>query len=672
MRVTTWTTEGLQGDQGGVLVIVVLWFPVVLVMFIFVVDVGHWFVHKRHLQMQADAGALAAGGAFRFPCSDGPIEASVRNYAGDPNAPGPIYNQLGPPTDPANVHVLVNSAKFWNEGGVNGSDGGPPCATSMVDVKITEADLPLFFGNVIPDFDVVPAINAHARVEIQELASARGALPVAVPDVYPQSAKATFIDESTGQPLACGAGPCSTPLTNIGFVDGLSIWDNASAPLSVPISTDNIGLRVALSGGASTTCGDPLVECYDLADPGRGLVYVRGWSPVPLGAGAQPIPLARSVELVNGSCSDPYFSSVAFSCTIGVRATVDFGVADPLASPPAAKVRATVSGVTKSLTYVSGNVWQSAAADYFPVAPNAGPQPVTLEWEENAGQMTIAGRLETCKTGGGNKCKGTFGQVQRTFSATEAMSGPIKLAQVWEAGSFWANSFEIGTTHELTVKVGVVGNLESAQSVGDPIVSLRVVGGSQNQSLDCDPVLATLKDELAQGCTPLYTRNEGTPCPGNAAALWATPQPWPCVAVQTGTARNQVAAGLNKRILGAEKPTSCTAPNNWADFEDPGLDSADPRILQVFLTPFGSFSGSGGDTKPVTLFATFYVTGWTAQGGGFANPCQGNGDDPVPNNDEGVIVGHFINYIDALNEGGGSGDLCDLGGFETCVAVLTE
>jgi hypothetical protein len=143
--------------------------------------------------------------------------------------------------------------------------------------------------------------------------------------------------------------------------------------------------------------------------------------------------------------------------------------------------------------------------------------------------------------------------------------------------------------------------------------------------------------------------------------------------VQTGQATNQVAQGLNLRILGSEKPSTCTSPNNWALFDtEDGLPAGDPRVLQVFLTPFGSFSGSGSNTVPVTGFATFYVTGWTAQGGGFANPCQGNGDDPVPDNDAGVIVGHFIKYIFVLNEGGGSGELCDFNAFESCVAVLTE
>jgi hypothetical protein len=213
--------------------------------------------------------------------------------------------------------------------------------------------------------------------------------------------------------------------------------------------------------------------------------------------------------------------------------------------------------------------------------------------------------------------------------------------------------------------------------VNDPVVSLRVIGGSQNQSLDCDPAASKLKDELAFGCVPQYAKNTGTACPGSVTTLWGSPQPWPCVAVQTGSATNQVPAGLNQRVLGSEKPSVCPplgqpGHNNWSMFEDPGLPPGDPRIVSVFLTPFGSFDGSGNTTVPVTNFATFYVTGWTAQGGGFANPCQGNGDDPVPGDDAGFIVGHFIKYVFALNSGGGSGELCDFTSFGSCVAVLTQ
>jgi Putative Flp pilus-assembly TadE/G-like len=662
VRRTSGTSSGIvvavKEEQGGVLVMVALLLPILIMFVSFVVDVGNWFEHKRHLQLQADAGALAGGGSFYLPCADSTVEGEARKYAGDPTQVE-RYNQQVAHTQDANVHVLINSTDFWNNGGVDYSDGGPPCAAKMVDVKITESNLPFFFGL---GANFVPAINAHARVEIQALRTAGGALPVGVPDVNPTSARAWFVNENTGEVLA------STALTNGAPSGGLSIWDNSASPVSVPINGAHIGVRVAFSGGTSTTCGDPLVECYDLGS-GNGIVHAGGWSAS--GSGAQPNPpLARSVTLFPGiGCTDPYFSNG--SCTLGVRAEVDFG-GDPTAV--GAKLEATVGGTTHPLTYSAATgLWESTGANFFNVDAGVGPVQVALDWEETIGTVGA----ETCKTTGGNKCDGTFGIVQRAFSATEARSGPIKLAQIWESGSFWANSFEQGTAHDLVVKVGIVANLQNAQSTSDPVVALRVIGGSQNQSLDCDPNWPNLKSELATGCRPQYTKNTGTVCPDSVAVLWSSPQPWPCVGLQTGGATNQVPAGLNLRVLGSEKPSVCPplgepGHNNWSMFEDPGLPPGDPRIVQVFLTPFGSFDGSGSTTVPVTDFATFYVTGWTAQGGGFANPCQGNGDDPVPNDDAGYIVGHFIKYIFALNSGGGSGELCDFTSFGSCVAVLTH
>ncbi len=643
-----------EGERGAALVLVAIWLPVLFGFMVFVADVGNWFVHKRHLQMQADAGALAGGGSFTVPCSDTPIVAGARKYAGDPGAPAAYNPQV---SNQANVHVLVNSTSYWNQGGTDYSDGGAPCSAKMVDLKLTEADLPLFFG-LIPGLSVVPAINAHARVAIQQLSYASGSLPIAVPDVDPTRAKATFINEATGAVLA------TTPLSNTGVANGLSIWDNTAVPLSVPVSSSQIGVRITLSGGASMTCGDPLVDCYD-AGSANGIVYVRGWSSS--GSGAQPNPpLARDVTLVPGTCADPYFSSASSTCTIGVSAVVDFGTSDPLAVVGAG-VTAVVGGATNKLDYNPANGrWESTGNNFFSVNPGVGPLPVELKWTETKGTVTGQG---LCKNGG-NACKGTFGTVQRTFSASDPRSGPIKLAQVWEGGSFWANSFQSGSTHDLVVKIGLVPTLQNAQNVNDPIVTLRVVGGSQNQSLDCDPNYSNLYQELAFGCRPRYTTNNGTICPPTASVLWASPEPWPCVAIQTGGATNQVPKGLNLRVLGNEKPSICTSPNNWSSF--PNLPAGDPRVLNVFITPFGSFGGSGSGVVPVTKFGTFYLTGWTGSGSGFANPCQGNGDDPVPNGDAGNIVGHFIKYIYVLNDGGGSGDPCDFNSFGSCISVLTE
>jgi hypothetical protein len=666
LRVTSLNSIGgtLGSERGAVLPWFALWLPVLILFLVFVVDVGHWFEHKRHLQLQADAGALAGGGVFTIPCSDATVETTARKYAGDPNAAAP-YNTQVPPTDPTNVHVLINSTQYWNEGGSNYSDGGGPCATKMVDVKITEADLPLFFR--IPGlFNAVPAINAHARVQIQALSYlGGGALPIAVPDVDPNQAKAIFVNEETGAVLA------TTPLTNTGSANGLSIWDNSAAPVSVSIPSSQVGVRIALSGSAaSTTCGDFLVDCYDAGSP-DGIVYIRGWSSA--GSGAQPNPpLAREVTLIPGTCADPYFSSATATCTIGVSAVVDFGGLPTTAT----EVTATVDGATKSLDYdATSGRWTSTGAKFFSIDPNEGPVTVEVKWEEKSGTITGLG---TCRATGSNPCKGTFGVVQRVFSNMDDRSGPIKLAQVWENGLFWANSFERDTTHQLVVKVGLTPNLQNAQDVNDPVVTLRVVGGSRNQSLDCEPPnfpgspisKTNLYEELAYGCEPDYTVNNGTPCPATASTLWSSAEPWSCVAVQTGSSTNQVPRGLNLRILGDEKPATCTSPNNWSQF--PNIPAGDPRVLNVFITPFGSFSGSGSGTVPVTKLGTFYVTGWTASGSGFKNPCEGNGDDPIPGGDAGNIVGHFIKYIYGLNNGGGSTQTCDFNSFGSCIAVLTE
>ena len=472
---------------------------------------------------------------------------------------------------------------------------------------------------------------------------------MAVPDIDPKVGRVFFIDETNGTVLA------STPLTKTGFDStlGLATWDNASAPASVSVNSSRIGVRVALGGGSSTTCGDNLVECYDLGSS-NGIVFVRGYSTSGSGAPPNP-PIARDVTLFSGSCPDPYFNVLGASCSIGVNAQVDFGGVSPSAD-------AKVSAVGRR--------------DRAPAPVRRRPRQVDLDLR---GQQLLHGRTgrrpapgraqvggeragtiggNNCTTTGGNKCKGTFGTVQRTFSGSLARSGPIELAKIYEGGVYGANSFALGTTHNLVVRIGIKGNLQEAQSVSDPLVELRVTGGSQNQSIDCDPNLPNLRDEIEQGCAPLYAINNGAACPPTASTLWATPQPWDCVAIQTGGAVGQLEQGMKHRILGGS--SSCVSPNNWSSF--PNLPPDDPRIVPVFVTPFGTFQGSGNEVVPVSNFATFYVTGW------FSSPCSG--DDPVP--DKGYVVGHFIKYIFALNNGGGSGELCNFNAFGSCIAVMTD
>jgi hypothetical protein len=120
----------------------------------------------------------------------------------------------------------------------------------------------------------------------------------------------------------------------------------------------------------------------------------------------------------------------------------------------------------------------------------------------------------------------------------------------------------------------------------------------------------------------------------------------------------------------------CKNAIHWVDSNGDGkitipedIALSDPRIVSVFVTPFGAFSGSGTNVVPITNFASFYVTGFSKNGGGQGDPCPLA--DPVPGKTGGWIVGHFIKYVDTIG-GVGTGETCDFNSFGTCVAVLTK
>jgi hypothetical protein len=639
-----------DGERGAALVIVVIWLPVLLVMLMFVVDVGNWFVHKRHLQMQADAGALAGGGVFQFPCSDPAIIGETRNYAGDPAAASP-YNLQIAPTQQSNVHVLINSTTYWNKGGSDFSDGGMPCATKFVDVKATEANLPWYLR-----LAVVPAINAHARVSILQKNGGAGSLPIAVPDSNPVAAAAIYVNEANGAVIA--TQPLTTTQTVTANGESLTLWTGPA--VSANIQSAHTGVVVALaglngwvpSGTLGQICNQVLVECYQggEAGPWVGLSHIQGYSTA--GTGSPSAPILRDVSLYPVGCTDDsaaYFLLHA-GCSVGVKAKVDFG-----ANPQPAGAQVKVAGLgcpnggpnpkgcvmSYQTTGPNAGYWLSDGSNGYPII--GATSSITLNWGTSAGG-------------------GSFANVQRSYVASTTSSGAIDYVVLAD------NTLSFGT-HTVNAAVAIKGSLQAnATSVSDPVVHLKITGGgSLNQSLDCDPNISTLRDEIAYGCVPQYVKNTGQACPASNASLWNDPstQPWNCVRVSTGNAAGQVNQGLTTRIQNGSN--SCVSPNNWSSF--PNIPSGDPRIVPVFLVPFGAFSGSGSNNVvPVTGFATFYVTGWSqGNGGAQGDPCPGA--DAV--NGGGEITGHFIKYVESVNTGGG-GAACDFNAFGTCVAVMTE
>ena len=154
-----------MSERGGVLVMVALWLPVLVVMLTFVVDVGNWFVHKRHLQTQADAAALAAARDFNSCPNNTPITDKAAQYSQD------LYNAQIGGTPGARVHLLINSKTFYNQPGGRRRHGGTRRRARPDDRRQDDRDRPAVVLPAVPALlgavgAKVPYINAQARVSI--------------------------------------------------------------------------------------------------------------------------------------------------------------------------------------------------------------------------------------------------------------------------------------------------------------------------------------------------------------------------------------------------------------------------------------------------------------------------------------------------------------------------
>ena len=225
-------------QRGSVVVLFAFLLPVLLLTLALAIDVGNWFVHRRHLQMQADAAALAGGARFGdcfspdagvSGAADTTIESAATRYAGNASS---TYNfQIG--GGAARVTTLFNSRTFAAGGPpADDTETGGPCETPhlMLDVKQTETDVPYILGSLVDAIvpgspTIVPAINARARVQLKKATILSGMLPLAVPDVNPRHVTATFVNETAGGTLI--AGPLD--LTKGASAGGINYWSGVPA-----------------------------------------------------------------------------------------------------------------------------------------------------------------------------------------------------------------------------------------------------------------------------------------------------------------------------------------------------------------------------------------------------------------------------------------------------------
>jgi hypothetical protein len=672
-------TWNLGSERGAVLVIVTAFMVAAIALVTLVIDVGHWFEHKRHLQAQVDAGALAAGGYFNGcfgtdkAAANQTIENVARKYAGATNSPptGPI-GPTGPPVynaqvnNQANVTVLLNSTNYAHAGGTNNSDpAGSPCAAGYIDVKATDANVPWFFAK-----NLVPAIDAHARVSALQIGSLNGSLPLAIEDVNPLAVGALFVNEDIANFKTTAAAVLATQALTAGAAQTLNgqnlvAWTGGPRQVSIPSRSpeSDIGVVIALcsnqslcgpskgnawlSGTVSAVCSQLYVTCD--ASNQSGLQFIHAYSTT--GTGSSTAPIVRNVTLTSGGsggCTDdsaPYFLLNA-GCKVGAQAEVDFGVGgDPSRTVAKGGLGATVKVGGCSLSWVSTtgttSAWSKSAC--ITVSSGAGQDPLDLVWSTTAGGTHTVPEVARPFASG-------------TFFTSSSGSYPVAYAQISRgagcAGGV-GNSVPFGT-NSFCVGVGILGNLKVAADTTDPTQLLKFIGGDRTGAIDCGwgTGANALRDAIQFGCKIPVQRNSGEVCP-NATS------PVDCLQTDSGGKVGPTRQGMNARFA----PGNVCPANNWNLY--PNLPSGDPRVVPLIITLYGAIAGAW---IPVTDFAAFYVTGWD----GAPGSCNGINESAPSGAGNGTIWGHFIVYVGDLGNSTGGSTCTFSASLSPCIPVLTQ
>lgn len=378
-------------ESGQVVVFFALFLTILFGIGAIVIAIGNWYTHARHLQTKADAGALAGGGLWAFPCGpdiDQRIENEARRYIGPhTRADGTLYTattfnpQVGG-VSADRIRAILNGSAWYDDDtpSAGAADrvqpAGSICESMTLDVKLTEDNsFPLF--SLMP---LYPDLKRKARVEIQEAEGLTGLLPIAVRAPEPLSVAAVFYDENTGQIRAVRYFVKNSSIA--GLPGGLQGWTTlnpedpnawaAFAPTSetgVVIATSYRGAcntnlpqgntRIATTSapcfedqGFSTVnqlCNQgtttQIVQCYPASGswPNQtvtsGLHFIRGYPSTTPGTGP---PGLEGAHLEYLSCSYFWYHPNA-ACQARLSVTLDLGdlLGDyPNPNPPPPQIRA--------------------------------------------------------------------------------------------------------------------------------------------------------------------------------------------------------------------------------------------------------------------------------------------------------------------------------------------
>lgn len=470
-----------------------------------------------------------------------------------------------------------------------------------------------------------------------------------------------------------------------------------------------LGVEVRVAGKVDTTPDIDGPTCAQLvstkyADCWTDLTEIRDWKDGDADTGQ---PVFRNVHHFNAvpSCQyDPYFTRVA-ACSLGANVEVDWGNPANGGRPgsygsPGVTYTVKLNGVTLTPAGAKNGIWSVGSAGYYGASlPNGGGSDVTLDWSWEDTNTSDSFRGNQCKNGGNNPCKGSGSMpVQRTFTATDTNAGIVSLVQLTNGstagtGASLYDSGNVMTPVSAYLTIGLKAAYEK-QIPGSQLVTLRASTSQGSQELNCNTQnQGDDFQEFAVGCTNWYGANtftdpnwwSGTPpaCP-TSTTIWgrtnSAGDPWLCVPTAPGSADNTLACAIAKRTGNAPSANNnncgpgdltCLHPNRYADYAAGTDPPGDPRIVKIFIVPYGAFKGITGNSEaavPIIVVGAFYITGW----GGAGNkddPCSRPPDDPAQ---PGEVVGRFIQLTEISNGPVDTSQDCDVSLITPCRAVLVR
>ena len=620
-----------RSERAQVAVLFGLLIPVIFALAAIVLDVGNWYVHKRHLQTQADAAAFAPAPEFTgcfdpaaWSQADQQIASHALGLAGDTSRPGALGSNNSATTnlqvqEPNDVRIVLNSDQYWQK--VNGYDPSQPspgygldnsqdldangsggfCDEKAIDVKATDDEAPPLWG-LIP---LVPSPKTHARAEIFDQIVAESILPFAVPEVVPGVVAAVFVDEGAQPGIeVIGHAVLTQPATPDPALADWAVYQGDSTSFDAA-NLDNVGVVMLLSradvkladlnpglnaSSLAAICGQTGVRCYSGAGTQSGLALIHRYQ-----SAGSPTPILHQVDVTGCNVapfglSGPYFHLTG-DCTVGVSAEILPG---SLVNFRASLHNSATCGGSGTAMSRNGNNFDAAFllpdSDKF-----TGQVPLSIEWRANGGNA------------------GCFGLAARPYMAN-GKSGPIQYLKLTGSGpnGAFSNPYSIpkdnagGVTY--TVTAALLPPLRQ-MSLSDKAVLIRFASEddpSLTQSIDCDVdnypypapynTLPSDAAEIANGCVTPYKENPTLDCSayGNGDLPPAAPPTttFENAPVCAQSKQGQVSS-LRKGLVARLNDPTC-APNHWPDAP------ITPQAITDLITNFSD------DPRLVTLIVTEY------------------------------------------------------------------